>query len=211
MRLLLLLLVSSLFLASCSNSNKSELENSSARNTPSFTQDLAQASSKIKNTPEFEACMRPSVNMCIGQVGNQLARAQNSTEFCDEITDKQGQDACKYGVIMWQVSTTQDIALCDKLDATYKKECRIGLLLTEAIKTKDVTKCDAIKKETLSWSGEQVWPIDRSEQCRSDIIMRNENAKAEDCEVLKDGRSKDMCKAVLSNRILRAGPSNENQ
>jgi hypothetical protein len=149
--------------------------------------------------------------MCIGQVGNQLAREQNSTEFCDEITDKQGQDACKYGVVMSQVSANQDIKLCDKLDGTYKKECRIGLLMMAAIDTKDITKCDAIKNETMSGSEDQAWAIDRSEQCRSDIIMRNENSKVEDCEVLKSWRTKDMCKAVLTNRSQRALPSNENQ
>jgi len=91
MRIIFLLLLSSVFLVSCGRSPSEKLPEPTENQTKdaSFVQTLDKASSKIKNTPEFEACMKPSVNMCINQIGNQLARAKNSPEFCDEIEDVQ--------------------------------------------------------------------------------------------------------------------------
>ena len=71
--------------------------------------------------------------MCISQVGNQLARAQKSVAFCDEMPETSSKDACKYGVVISQVTETKNIDLCNSLSDTYKKECRIGYFMNEAI------------------------------------------------------------------------------
>lgn len=62
----------------------------------SYTEEIQKASSKIKDTPEFNDCLRPSVNMCLNQVGTQIARAQKSEEFCNEITDIGNREGCKF-------------------------------------------------------------------------------------------------------------------
>ncbi len=144
--------------------------------------------------------MRPSVNMCISQVGNQLARTQKSTVFCDEMVEGEARDGCKYGVIMSQTSDTKDIKQCDSLNPTYKKECRISILLDLAIKSNDIKQCDLIDSESSTLSGGTNLPAGRGDQCRTDFIMRKPDSQITDCEVLKNGLSKDMCKAILKNR-----------
>lgn len=146
--------------------------------------------------------MRPSVKMCVNQVGNQLARTQKSVAFCDEMSDTESKDACKYGVVISQVTETKDINLCNELSDTYKKECRIGVLVSEALASGDVTKCDAIQAETATQSGTtDTLKSDRVEQCRSNVIIRKTDAKLADCDVLKDGQSKDLCSAMMKNRL----------
>lgn len=145
--------------------------------------------------------MLPSVNMCISQVGNQLARTQKSVAFCDEMPEASSKDACKYGVIISQVTEMKNIDLCNSLSETYKRECRIGYFMSEAITLENTEKCNAISNETLSQSGVVDTQIDRAEQCRSNVIMRKTDAKITDCDVLKEGQSKDMCIAIMKNRL----------
>lgn len=90
------------------------------QNTVSYTQTLQKASSKIKDTKEFEDCMQPSVNMCITKVGNDLARAKKSPEFCSEMPDQNNKDACVYGVIVSQISPSSELSVCDGLSDVYK-------------------------------------------------------------------------------------------
>jgi hypothetical protein len=190
-------------LASCTFSSKTS--STPSGNAPqggvSYAEAIENTSGKIKNTPEFEECMRPSVNMCVNQVGNQLARAQKSVAFCDEMSEAGSKDACKYGVIMSQIAETKDINLCNELSDTYKKECRIGLIMSDALASSDVTKCDAIKTETATLSGSESPQNDRTEQCRSNVIMRKPDAKLSDCDALSNGQSKDMCNAIMKNRL----------
>jgi hypothetical protein len=101
---------------------------------------------------------------------------------------------------MAQVSETKDIKLCDTLTTTYKKECRISTLLEDAVSSKDLRKCDLIDSEAPSQSGSTDRFADRAEQCRADLIMRKQDAKPTDCDILKSGTSKDMCKAIVKSR-----------
>ena len=203
MRIFLIVLSLCFTLASCSTKTPPvSLSEGSSMSTQwvSYVQALEKTSSKIKNTKEFEECMQPSVNMCVSQVGNQLARTQKSTIFCDEMAEGEGRDGCKYGVIMLQVSEMKDIAQCDSLSARYKKECRISILLQTAVSSNDIKKCDLIDSESSSESGSIERSGDRAEQCRADLIMRKQDAKIIDCDILKNGTSKDMCKAIVKNR-----------
>ena len=47
--------------------------------------------------------------------------------------------------------------------------------------------------------------MDRAEQCRSNVVMRKANPKIADCDVLKEGQSKDMCIAIMKNRLQSSG------
>ena len=145
--------------------------------------------------------MRPSVNMCVSQVGNQLARAQKSTVFCDEMEAGQSRDACKYGVVMTQVAETQDAKLCESLESTYKRECQRSIILTQAMTSGNPSKCDLLESGSLVSSGAISNPLsDRTEQCKADVIMRKTDAKPSDCDILKDGPAKSICQSLLKNR-----------
>lgn len=199
MRIFLLILSVSLVLTSCSSKSSSPTQWEKTVVKWNYNDVLENTSTKIKNTPEFEECMRPSVNMCVNQVGNQLARSQKSIDFCDEMMQWSGRDGCKFGVIMSQVAESKDIKQCDTLADTYKKECRISILLAQAVSANDLKKCDLIDAETAE-SGSTDRSNSRADQCRADLIMRKQWAKPADCDILKNGVSKDMCKAIVENR-----------
>ena len=219
MRIFAFVLFSSLVLASCgmnqspgrygevppaqisSSSTSATLATTTLPVGVSYSETLDKTSSKIKNTKEFEECMRPSVNMCVSQVGNQLARAQKSTVFCDEMEVGQSRDACKYGVVMTQVAETQDAKLCESLESTYKRECQRSIILTQAMTSGDPAKCDLLESDAPASSGAISTPLaDRTQQCKADVIMRKPDAKASDCDILKDGPAKSMCQSLLKNR-----------
>lgn len=175
----------------------------------SYTAVIETASSKIKNTPEFEQCMKPNVEMCINMVGNQLAQSQKSVEFCDELTQPEWKEACKYGLIITQSVEQKNITLCDTLSDTYKRECRISYISQEASASWDITKCDALKAEMETSSGENAFPFDRTEQCKADIIMRKADAKKSDCAAL-NSPMKDMCENMVESRAnMPSTPDNE--
>lgn len=199
MRLFLLVISLSFILISCSTKTSSSTQVEKWTVDGSYGEVLENTSTKIKNTAEFEECMRPSVNMCVNQVGNQLARSQKSTDFCDEMMQWSARDGCKFGVIMSQVAESKDIKQCDGLNDMYKKECRVSILLAQAVSANDIKKCDLIESE-VAQSGTTDASNSRADQCRADLIMRKQWAKVSDCDILKNGVSKDMCKAIVENR-----------
>lgn len=200
MRILTFFILSSIVLSGCTM-GKSSSPTTDGTQTPttSYTETIATASSKIKNTPEFEQCMKPNVDMCINMVGNQLAQAQKSTDFCEELTQAESKESCKYGVIMAQTLDQNNVALCDTLNDVYKRECRIAYLANDATNSGDVAKCDALKNEIVVVSGESPVPFDRTEQCKADIIMRKTDAKASDCQILSSPM-KEMCVNMVESR-----------
>ena len=210
MRFLILLLVSSFALTGCmSPKDSSPTQTGPEAAAPSYTEAIESASSKIKNTPEFEACMKPNVDMCINMVGNQLAQAQKSIEFCDELTRPESKEACKYGIVITQSAEQKNISLCDTLSETYKKECRMSYLSQAAAISGDITQCDALKSEMMVASGEIAPPFDRADQCKADIIMRKDDAKISDCDALASPM-KDMCINMIESRANRPNISENN-
>ncbi len=180
----------------------SEKEVLPANSSSGYTQDLEKASPKIKTTKEFESCIKPSINMCLTQVANQLARDQKSVAFCDELSDVSSREACKYGVISMQATDMKTIQLCDSLSDTYKKECRIGILQSEALNSSNAEKCNAIQWEysSLSWSTDNQWS-DRVDQCKINIIMKKKPLSEKDCDVLKSIPIKGMCQSLVKSQM----------
>jgi hypothetical protein len=84
----------------------------------------------------------------VNQVGNELARAQKSIIFCMEMSDISAQDACKFGVIMTEVSEKNDSKLCDSLSDGYKRSCLMTFVLQDAMSSDDITKCDTLNSLT---------------------------------------------------------------
>lgn len=211
MRSFLLILCMTSLLASCTLGKTSTVTPSqnvpatpSGQGAPavSYTEDLKNASSKIKNTAEFENCMKPSVNMCLNQVGNELARTQKSPAICDELIDQSSKDSCKFGVIMMQATESKDIKTCDSLGTTYKHECRLALLRSQAVDKKSLKSCDDLSLEFASASGGidtnmQTMQID---QCKLNVLQSSPEFTAEDCATITDKSMFSMCESIVKNR-----------
>ena len=217
-----LLLVSIVFvLASCTmgktstptSQNTSTSPSGQAAPAVSYTEDLKNASSKIKNTSEFENCMKPSVNMCLNQVGNELARTQKSPAICDELMDQSSKDSCKFGVVMMQATESKDIKTCDTLNSTYKRECRLAILRNQAVEKKSLKSCDEMSIEFASVSGSldknmQTMQID---QCKLNVLQSNSEFSAEDCMAITDKSMLSMCESIIKNRPQINKASEPNQ
>lgn len=75
---------------------------------------LSEASEKIKNTAEFDECMRPQAEMCISQVGNTLAQAKNDINFCGELPTGEKEN-CEYIITLLSAKKSTDISICNVL------------------------------------------------------------------------------------------------
>lgn len=212
MRIIFPLILASLFLfSSCMGGEKKEMIQMTPSESPKYAQDLSKASSKIKNTKEFEACMTPSVNMCLNTIGNQLAREKKSAAFCDEITSMEGKDACKYGVVSLEAIEKKDSNLCNTLSDPYKKECRISIMRIQAVESGDATKCEAINSE-ISLSGTTDLDKNRVDQCKFDMIMKKTPNDPKMCGILKENTIKNMCESMMKIQAnipaTRVAPTN---
>lgn len=146
--------------------------------------------------------MKPSVNMCLNQVGNELARTQKSPAICDELIDQSSKDSCKFGVIMMQATESKDIKTCDSLGTTYKHECRLALLRGQAVDKKSLKSCDDLSLEFASASGGidtnmQTMQID---QCKLNVLQSSPEFTAEDCATITDKSMFSMCESIVKNR-----------
>ncbi len=194
------LFITSLFiLTACTSEKEVPQKNSSSSG---YIQDLEKASSKIKTTKEFESCIKPSINMCLTQVANQLARDQKSVAFCDELSDLSGRDACKYGVIGTQAIDMKTIKLCDSLNDVYKRECRVSIIQSVALSSSDTKECETLEWEysALSWSSDNQWS-DRVDQCKINIIMKKLPLSEKDCDILKSISIKGMCQSLVKSQM----------
>lgn len=193
--LLPLILVSSFVLTSCMGQKEEAMVPTPER--PAYVTKLDNASSKIKDTKEFGACMEPSVNMCMNQVANDLARKAKSTAFCDELADVANRDACKYGVIITDATEKKDPKLCESLSDPYKKECTLTLVRMEAIDSGDIKKCDAL---AATGSGANPTDASRVDQCRLDTIMRGTSLDSSLCDTITDNGIQNMCVSFMKAR-----------
>ena len=196
MRFLLALSLCSVVLLSSCMSREKEMDRTPVT-SPKYVQELSRASSKIKDTQEFEACMQPSVNMCVNQVGNQLARTNKSVAFCDELSTPEGKDACKYGVVSLEAVDKKDIKLCDTLTDSYKKECRIMITRMSAVDSGDIKKCDAIASEMGASGSVSAIEKSRVDQCRFDTIVRKNPTDAKVCDAIDDENIAKMCTSMI--------------
>lgn len=197
-RLATLLICSVLFLSACGRWDSDH----TGAPEPKYVQDLSQASEKIKQTKEFESCLEPSVNMCINQVANQLARSAKSVDFCNELKDGGAKDACTYGVISMLASEKNDISLCNPLASQYKKECRIMIMRSEARASGKIESCDKLTSE-LSVSSETNFDMSRVDQCRLEVILAKDKKDKDLCETIKTKSLQDMCVNMIKNTSIQ--------
>lgn len=217
MRSFLLILCMTFVLASCTlgktstgtpSQNLPATPSGQAAPAVSYTEDLKNASSKIKDTAEFENCMKPSVNMCLNQVGNELARTQKSPAICDELMEQSSKDSCKFGVVMMQATESKDVKTCDTLNTLYKHECRLAILRGQAVDKKSLKLCENLNAEFSSASGSvdteiQVMQVD---QCKMSVLQSGPEFGSQDCSAIIDKNTHSMCESIMKNRIPMPKP-----
>jgi hypothetical protein len=181
-------------------SAKTETSNT---NTTTYKQDIEDTSSKIKDSTEFEGCMKQQSSMCIQSAGMQIAQKMKDAKFCQELSNLEQRSSCEFAVVMINAQGKNDITLCDSLTSeNYKQQCKMQLYRQDAIAKNDITLCDKIDiimksnntGELNTGMGTQ------KDQCIMQFIMNNSTATELDCEKILDESSLMMCKMMVKEK-----------
>ncbi len=167
--------------------------------TQPFMTVIEENAHEITDTKEFSECVAPTVNMCITQVANELARKENSTQFCEKLQNGEEIQSCKYGVIVAALASENTLSKCDVLDAKYKMECKISSVSMLAKAENDTEVCNQIADFSGNTDGTKL-EKNRVDQCKFSIIMENEDLTAKDCEVLEEGSQRQTCLTMIQAR-----------
>lgn len=113
-----IVLLFALFLfASCGNNTTNtphlpeDNQNSGQEITPSesgasYQEVLEQSSKKITDTPEFNSCITPHINMCTQSVARDIAQRDNNIDFCQELSNESDKASCAFGIVIGKVQTS---------------------------------------------------------------------------------------------------------
>lgn len=221
MKTILILLSSILLLSSCSMTwSNTDTSNTQNQNTTAdavtYVADLDATSSKIKDSEEFQGCMKQNTNMCIQSAGMQLAQKAKDPAFCKELLTSDQQSSCEFAVTMMSATEKNDEKICDTItDANYQKQCKIQIYKQQAISKKDIKLCDKVDELTRpTGTGIALDTGMQKDQCIMQYIMSDASNDAEDCESLSNTGSLDMCKTMMKNKTampIRTAPAPSNQ
>lgn len=154
---------------------------------------LSDASKKIKDTPEFEECMRPQAEMCVSQVWNKLAQQNNDITFCRELPASEKEN-CEYIIILLGASKSKNIDDCNWLSWSKRDDCR-GLIVRSLMQsTWDVKKCDLFYWEIVSGETAPRSLVEKHDQCIIDYTrLPDIKVTNEICAQIDDVTSKKDC------------------
>ncbi len=222
MKNIFILLSSICILASCGmmpSSNTTIVPDTKDQKTTSMSSalnyiaDLDATSSKIKNSEEFQGCMKQNTNMCIQSTGMQLAQKAKDPTFCRELLTPDQRSNCEFTIIMINATEKGDEKICDTIsDTNYQKQCKVQIYKQEAMAKKDITLCNKVSILMKSTgTGAMVDTGMQKDQCIMQYIMSWVSTDSKDCENLSNTGSLEMCKTMIKNRpTVSTIPSGDN-
>ena len=174
-----------------------------------YMADLDATSSKIKNTEEFQGCMKQNTNMCIQSAGMQLAQKAKDPTFCKELLTPDQQSSCEFAVTMMNATEKSDEKICDTIaDLNYQKQCKIQIYKQQAISKKDITLCNKVDELTKpTGTGIALDTGMQKDQCIMQYIMNGTSSDDKDCESLSNTGSLEMCKMMIKNKATMPTPN----
>ncbi len=212
MKKILILLSFLLVLSSCTSDPVENTKNnniptkSSSGNTTTYKQDIDSTSSKIRDTNEFQSCMKQQATMCIQTTGMQIAQKTKDATFCKELSNADQRSSCEFAITMINAQEKNDINLCDNLrNSTYIKQCKGQLYRQDAIAKHDISLCekmDTLQEATNTGTNTPLMmnPTMQKDQCISQVIMNSPGKTEDDCDKITDTGSVNMCKMMLKNK-----------
>jgi hypothetical protein len=114
MRYIIFLIIGLTSLAGCSRQSTETLHTEDQK-VPQYQNDIAAASSRIRDTPEFESCMQPYVNMCIKDVGVRFAQEKKDITLCDELSAADDKENCRFVITLLTATESKDAKTCNTL------------------------------------------------------------------------------------------------
>ncbi len=210
MKNILIFLSTILILTSCGmmsspEANKPTMDNeksTSVSGAVNYMTALDATSSKIKNTEEFQGCMKQNTNMCIQSTGMQLAQKSKDPALCRELLTPDQRSNCEFTITMINATEKSDEKICDTItDINYQKQCKVQIYKQEAVSKKDITLCN--KVGTLmkpTGTGVALDTGMQKDQCIMQYIMSWVSTDTKDCENLSNTGSLEMCKTMIKNR-----------
>lgn len=213
MKKIIFIILGLLILGSCtlqkSTKNTSPVSNDvPSVGTTTYTEDIENTSSKIKDTDEFKSCMKQQATMCIQSTGMQIAQKMKDTAFCKELSTPEQQGSCEFAITMINAQEKNDEKLCDTLtDKNYIKQCKIQIYRQDAITKKDIILCDKINSLSSGTGANETIDINtQKDQCVMQFIMSVQESKEADCTKLTNDSSLEMCKMMIRNKAQSTPP-----
>lgn len=186
------------------DNNTNNIEQKTESGTTTYTEDVEKMSWKIRNTEEFQGCMKQQSSMCIQTVGMQIAQKTKDSSFCKELSTTEQQASCEFAITMVNAQEKNDEKLCDVLsNPKYKQQCKIQIYRQTAILNNDIAICDKIDVIMLKETNTGEINNDKGsqkDQCIMQFAMNNKNAKEIDCERIGDEWTLKTCKTLIKNK-----------
>jgi hypothetical protein len=143
----------------------------------SYKQDIENFSEKIKNSEEFNGCMKQHATMCIQSVGMEMAQKAKDVNFCKELSGKDQQLSCEFAIAMITAQEQNNDKVCDTLtDEYYARQCKIQLYKQDATNKKDINVCNKIDVLLQNGSGSRDTGTEK-DQCILQYVMSVESSK----------------------------------
>lgn len=179
-----------------------KVESGTTAGTMTYMADLDATSNKIKDSEEFQGCMKQNTNMCIQSAGMQLAQKAKDPAFCKELLTADQQSSCEFAVTMMSATEKSDQKICDSItDANYQKQCKIQIYKQQAIAKKDITLCNKVDELTKPTGTSMALDTGmQKDQCIMQYIMSGTSSDTKDCESLSNTGSIEMCKTMMKNK-----------
>ena len=199
----ILVLISSCTIRQPANNtvNVSPKNETTSKPADSYEQAIQNTSSKIKDTPEFQDCMKKQSNMCIQSTGMQIAQRVKDTTFCKELATPE-QKTCEFAVTMINAQEKNDEKICDNLsEKSHIIQCKTQIYRQHAITKQDIMLCEKID-EIIVWTGaSDISERDnQKDKCIMQYVMNNKGSKKTDCNNIRDTASYEMCQKIIKTR-----------
>lgn len=187
-------------ISSCTAPSSTDKPSNEMTGSTSYKQDIDSFSEKIKNSEEFNGCMKQHATMCIQSVGMELAQKSKDANFCKELSGKDQQLSCEFAIAMMSAQEQNNDKACDTLtDDYYTKQCKIQLYKQDATNKKDLNVCNKIDIILQTGSGTNNTGTEK-DQCILQYVMNVTDSKWADCEKILDESSLAMCRIFIKNR-----------
>lgn len=207
----ILLCIFCIFLVSCGTKNTENPENTPSQteniatgattiSRENFDETLKNASKKITETDEFNACLAPQVSMCINTTASDIAQKTGNLEICGELSDEMSRSGCQLGVMMSKIYTHKDDfrspEKCDIIENTdIKNVCKTQIITLSLYDTLDISGCQAVA-DLYTDTTEQTRAKDN---CIATIATKTK--KVENCATISDEFEKKSCISIIESQL----------
>lgn len=177
---------------------------SSQSESMEYTLSLTGFSRTIHDSQEFQDCIEPAINMCVGSVGMQIAQKRKSLDLCNELPSLEQKENCRFALTLSNAHESWDPTACNSLSWSYQVQCLFSAYKNIASTKKDITLCDSMSEAVQkAYTEVGTWLIQsinlHHDRCILWVAISDKNAPETLCDSIVDHGTKDSCLQATKN------------